>query len=165
MRKGLTGPFSYSENRLESGGNQVICLYGVLPEDKEKLLICFAVIALLITGGGKKPAAPPLELPDDGQITAVEVTTIDGFSCSCSDRGWIGQFVSVISSAQATDELSVQEHPASDYYGEFSISDGDKAIETIYYYLKGNRGYVEKTYQGIYEIDMEELKSLIQDMN
>lgn len=132
---------------------------------KRRLLICFAVIALLITGCGEKPAVPPLELPDAGQITDVEVTTIDGFSCSCSDREWIGQFVSVISSVQATDELSVQEHPASDYYGEFRISDGDKAIETIYYYLKGNRGYVEKTYQGIYEIDMEELKSLIRDMN
>ena len=132
---------------------------------KRRLLICFAVITMLITGCGEKPAVPPLELPDVGQITDVEITTIDGFSCSCPDREWIGQFVSVISSAQATDELSVQEHPASDYYGEFSILDGDKIIGTIYYYLKDNRGYVEKTYQGIYEIDMEELKSLIQDMN
>ena len=53
----------------------------------------------------------------------------------------------------------------SDYYREFSILDGDKIIGTIYYYLKGNRGYMEKMYQGIYEIDMEELKSLIQDIN
>lgn len=113
---------------------------------KRRLFLCFAVIALLITGCGEKPAVPPLELPDVGQITAVEITTIDGFSCSCSDREWIGQFVSVISSAQATGEPSVQEHPASDHYGEFRISDGDKTIETIYYYLKGNRGYVEKTY-------------------
>ena len=132
---------------------------------KRRLLICFAVIALLITGCGEKPAVPSLELPDAGQITDVEITTIDGFSCSCQDREWIGQFVSVISSAQATDKLAIQEHPDSDYYGEFSILDGDKIIGTIYYYLKGNRGYVEKTYQGIYEIDMEELKSLIQDMN
>ena len=132
---------------------------------KRRLLICFAVIALLITGCGEKPAVPPLELPDVGQITDVEITTIDGFSCSCQDREWIGQFVSVISSAQATDKLAIQEHPDSDYYGEFSILDGDKIIGTIYYYLKGNRGYVEKTYQGIYEIDMEELKSLIRDMN
>ncbi len=132
---------------------------------KRRLPICFAVIALLITGCGEKPAVPPLELPDVGQITDVEITTIDGFSCSCPDREWIGQFVSVISSAQATDKLAIQEHPDSDYYGEFSILDGDKIIGTIYYYLKDNRGYVEKTYQGIYEIDMEELKSLIQDMN
>ena len=30
MRKGLTGPFSYSENHLESGGIEVICLHGGL---------------------------------------------------------------------------------------------------------------------------------------
>ena len=132
---------------------------------KRRLLICFAIIAIFITGCGEKPVVLPLELPDAGQITAVEITTIDGFSCSCSDREWIEQFVSAISSAQATDEPAVQEHPASDYYGEFNILDGDKIIGTIYYYLKDNRGYVEKTYQGIYEIDMEELKKLIQDMN
>lgn len=132
---------------------------------KRRLLICFAIIAIFITGCGEKPVVLPLELPDARQITAVEITTIDGFSCSCSDREWIEQFVSAISSAQATDEPAVQEHPASDYYGEFNILDGDKIIETIYYYLKDNRGYVEKTYQGIYEIDMEELKKLIQDMN
>ena len=132
---------------------------------KRRLLICFAVITMLITGCGDKPAVLPLELPDAGQITAVDITTIDGFSCSCQDREWIGQFVSVISFVQATDKPAVQEHPDSDYYGEFSILDGDKIIGTIYYYLKDNRGYVEKTYQGIYEIDMEELKSLIQDMN
>ena len=73
--------------------------------------------------------------------------------------------MSVISSAQATDKPALQEDPDSDYDGEFSILDGDKITGTIYYYLKDNRGYVEKTYQGIYEIDMEELKSLIQDMN
>ena len=78
---------------------------------KRRLLICFAAIALLITGCGEKPAVPPLELPDVGQITDVEITTIDGFSCSCQDREWIGQFVSVISSAQATDKLAIQEHP------------------------------------------------------
>ena len=132
---------------------------------KRRLLICFAVITMLITGCGEKPAVPPLELPDAGQITDVEITTIDGFACSCQDREWIGQFLSVISSAQATDKLAIQEHPDSDYYGEFSILDGDKIIGTIYYYLKDNRGYVEKTYQGIYEIDMEELKSRMQDMN
>ena len=115
---------------------------------KRRLLICFAVIAMLITGCGEKPAVLPLELPDAEQITAVEITTIDGFSCSCQDREWIGQFVSVISSAQATDELSVQEHPASDHYGEFSILDGDKIIGTIYYYLKDNRDMWRKRIRG-----------------
>ena len=132
---------------------------------KKGLLICFVIIVMLVIGCGSKTAVPPLGLPDTEEITAVKVITIDGFSCSCSDREWIGQFVSVISSAQATDKPAVQEHPDSDHYGEFSILDGDKIIGTIYYYLKDNRGYVEKTYQGIYEIDMEELKSLIQDMN
>ena len=66
---------------------------------------------------------------------------------------------------RAADKPMVQEHLDSDYYGEFSILDGDKIIGTICYYLKGNRGYMEKMYQGIYEIDMEELKSLIQDIN
>ena len=132
---------------------------------KRGLLICFVIIAILITGCGDKPVILPLELPDAEEITAVELTTLDGFSCLCSDREWIEQFVSVISSVQTTDKEAIQEHPASDYYGEFSILDGDKIIETIYYYMKGNKGYVEKTYQGIYEIDMEELKGLIKDMH
>lgn len=132
---------------------------------KKGLLSCFAIIVMLITGCGDKTVVLPLELPDAEEITAVEITTIDGFSCLCSDRKWIEQFVSVISSVQATDKSAVQEHPASDYYGEFSILDGDKIIETIYYYIQNNEWYVEKTYQGIYEIDMEELKGLIQDMH
>lgn len=115
---------------------------------KRRLLICFAVITMLITGCGEKPAVPPIELPDVGQITDVEITTIDGFSCSCPDREWIGQFVSVISSAQATDKLAIQEHPDSDHYGEFSILDGDKIIGTIYYYLKDNRDMWRKRIRG-----------------
>ena len=77
------------------------------------------------------------------QITAIEITIIDGFSCSCPDREWIEQFVSVISSAQTTDKPAVQEDPDSDYDGEFSILDGDRITGTIYYYLKDNRGYMK----------------------
>ena len=95
------------------------------------------MIVMLVTGCGNKTNVPALELPDTEEITAVTVITIDGFSCSCSDREWIEQFVSVISSAQATDKLAIQEHPDSDHYGEFSILDGDKIIGTIYYYLEG----------------------------
>ena len=93
--------------------------------------------------GGEKPAVLPLELPDAEQITAIEITIIDGFSCSCPDREWIEQFVSVISSAQTTDKPAVQEDPDSDYDGEFSILDGDRITGTIYYYLKDNRGYMK----------------------
>ena len=131
---------------------------------KRGLLVCFVIISMLVTGCGDERAALPLELPDTEQITAIEITTIDGFSCLCSDSKWIDRFISLISSVQSTDKPSVQEHPASDYYGEFSILDGDRIIETIYYYLKDDKWYVEKTYQGIYEIDMEELKDLIRDM-
>lgn len=91
---------------------------------KNGLLICFVIIVLLVTGCGRKTIVPPLELPDTEEITAVKVITIDGFSCSCSDREWIGQFVSVISSTQATDKAAIQEHPASNYYGEFIILNG-----------------------------------------
>lgn len=72
---------------------------------------------MLVIGCGSKTTVPPLGLPDTEEITGVKVITIDGFSCSCSDREWIGQFVSVISSAQATDKPAIQEHPASNYYG------------------------------------------------
>ena len=75
-----------------------------------------------------------------------------------------GQFVSVISSAQATDKPAIQEHPASNYYGEFIILNGEEVIECIYYYVKDSGTYIEKTYQGIYEIDMDELKGLIRNM-
>lgn len=36
---------------------------------KRRLLICFAVITMLITGCGEKPAVLPLKLPDAEQIT------------------------------------------------------------------------------------------------
>lgn len=131
---------------------------------KNGLLICFVIIAMLITGCGSKTTVPPLELPDTEEITAVKVITIDGFSCSCSDREWIGQFVSVISSAQTTDKAAIQEHPASNYYGEFIILSGEEVIECIYYYAEDCKTYIEKTYQGIYEIEMEKLKNLIGSM-
>ena len=131
---------------------------------KNGLLICFVIIILLVTGGGRKTIVPPLELPDTEEITAVKVITIDGFSCSCSDREWIGQFVSVISSTQATDKAAIQEHPASNYYGKFIILNGEEVIECIYYYIKDSGTYIEKTYQGIYKIDMDELKGLIRNM-
>ena len=114
---------------------------------KKGLLVCFAIIIMFVTGCGNEMVVPPLEPPDTGKITAVEITTIDGFSCSCLDREWIERFVSFISSVQAMGKPSIQEHPASDYYGEFSVLDGDRIIETIYYYLKDDKWYVEKTYQ------------------
>ena len=131
---------------------------------KKGLLICFVIIVMLVIGCGSKTAVPPLGLPDTEEITAVKVITIDGFSCSCSDREWIGQFVSVISSAQATDKPAIQDYPASNYYGEFIILNGEEVIECIYYYIKDSGTYIEKTYQGIYEIDMDELKGLISNM-
>ena len=88
---------------------------------KNGLLICFVIIVLLVTGCGRKTIVPPLELPDTEEITAVKVITIDGFSCSCSDREWIGQFVSVISSAQAADKAAIQDYPDSNYYGNLSF--------------------------------------------
>ena len=72
--------------------------------------------------------------------------------------------MSVISSAQATDKPAIQGHPASNYYGEFIILNGEEVIECIYYYVKDSGTYIEKTYQGIYEIDMDELKGLIRNM-
>ncbi len=129
---------------------------------KKGLLICFVIIVMLVTGCRSKTTVPPLELPDTEEITAVKVITIDGFSCSCSNREWIEQFVSVISSAQATDKAAIQEHPASNYYGEFIILNGEEVIESIYYYPKDSETY--KTYQGIYQISMDELKGLIRNM-
>ena len=131
---------------------------------KKGLLICFVMIVMFVTGCGSKTTAPPLGLPDIEEITAVKVITIDGLSCSCSDREWIEQFVSVISSAQATDKAAIQDYPASNYYGEFIILNGEEVIECIYYYIKDSGTYIEKTYQGIYKIDMDELKGLIRNM-
>lgn len=48
--------------------------------------------------------------------------------------------------------------------GEFIILNGEEVIESIYYYSKDSGTYIEKTYQGIYEIDMDELKGLIRNM-
>ena len=47
---------------------------------------------------------------------------------------------------------------------EFIILIGEEVIGCIYYYVKDSRTYIEKTYQGIYEIDMDELKGLIRNM-
>ena len=41
--------------------------------EKGDVLICFAVITMLITGCGEKPAVLPLKLPDAEQITAVKL--------------------------------------------------------------------------------------------
>ena len=128
------------------------------------LLICFVMIVMLVTGCGSKTNVLALKLPDTEEITAVKVITIDGLSCSCSDREWIEQFVSVISSAQATDKAAIQDYPASNYYGEFIILNDEEVMECIYYYAKDSRTYIEKIYQGIYEIDMDELKGLIRNM-
>ena len=128
------------------------------------LLICFVMIVMLVTGCGSKTNVLALKLPDTEEITAGTVITIDGFSCSCSDREWIEKFVSVISSAQAADKAAIQDYPASNYYGEFIILNDEEVMECIYYYAKDSRTYIEKTYQGIYEIDMDELKGLIRNM-
>ncbi len=95
------------------------------------LLICFVMIVMLVTGCGSKTNVLALKLPDTEEITAGTVITIDGFSCSCSDREWIEQFVSVISSAQATDKAAIQDYPASNYYGEFIILNDEEVMECI----------------------------------
>lgn len=120
----------------------------------KRLFVCFFMTALFVIGCGKRTFAPPLKPPDIEEITAVRIITIDGFSCLCSDRGWIEQFLSVISSAQATDKLSIQDHPASDYYGEFNILNGKEVIDCMYYYATDSGAYIEKPYQGIYEKEL-----------
>ena len=105
---------------------------------KKGLLICFVMLVMLVTGCGSKTTVPHLGLPDTKEITAVKVITIDGFSCSCSDKEWIGQFVSVISSAQATDKPAIQEDPASNYYGEFIILNGEEVIAVSYTHLRAH---------------------------
>ena len=71
------------------------------------------------------------------------------------------QFVSVISSARATDKLSIS---PSDCYGEFNILKGKEVIACIYYDTIDGGTYIEKAYQGIYEIEMEEIKGLIRNI-
>ncbi len=88
---------------------------------KKGLLICLVTIVMLVTGCVSKTNVPALELPDTEEITAGTVITIDGFSCSCSDREWIEKFVSVISSAQAADKAAIQDYPDSNYYGNLSF--------------------------------------------
>ena len=128
------------------------------------LLICFVMIVMLVTGCGSKTNVLALKLPDTEEITAGTVITIDGFSCSCSDREWIEKFVSVISSAQAADKAAIQDYPASNYYGEFIILNDEEVMECIYYYVKDSGTYIQKTSQGIYEADMDGLKGLIRNM-
>ncbi len=41
---------------------------------------------------------------------------------------------------------------------------GEEVMECIYYYLQDSGTYIEKTYKGIYEADMDELKGLIRNM-
>ncbi|WP_329385556.1 DUF5301 domain-containing protein [Anaerofustis butyriciformans] len=115
---------------------------------KKYLLICL-ICSLLFVGCSK--TASPISLPKAGDIDNVNVS-FEGKKIYHSDKSWINDVVSKMGDAKPTRKESVQDVPKVDNYikVDFKVK---KENFTVFAYEEKGKYYIERPYQGIYEID------------
>lgn len=115
---------------------------------KKYLLICL-ICSLLLVGCSK--TASPISLPKAGDIDTVNVA-FEGKKIYHNDKSWINDVISKMGDAKPTRKESVQDVPKVDNYikVDFKVK---KENFTVFAYEEKGKYYIERPYQGIYEID------------
>lgn len=113
-----------------------------------------AWVCMLGLASCSQKAALPIVLPDIDEIAAIEITAADGTMVSYSDKETIERILSILTQAAATSKQSIQDYPQVDECGEIDILTDDRGV-TVYYYEERGKHYIEQTYQGIYETNVD----------
>lgn len=118
-------------------------------------IVIIVLIPVIYLWGEVSPkVADPIVLPDVDKIEAIEITTTDGTIATYTDEEQIEQILSILTQAAATSKQSIQDYPQVDKCGEVDILTADKGT-TVYYYEQKGKHYIEQTYQGIYETNVD----------
>ena len=119
---------------------------------KKFLSLCLCLTCVLtLVGCGKK--AVPITLPQTDEITSMDITVGEN-TVSHSDKTWIGEIITDISSSEPTKKESVQDAPQVERYIKIDFQ-FETGTSTIFAYEDSRKYYIEQPYQGIYKIDSQ----------
>ena len=114
------------------------------------LFLCFICILALVACEKK---ADPITLPQIDDITSVDITVGEN-KVNHTDKAWISEIISDISSSEPTSKQSVQDFPQTESYIKIDFQ-FETGTSTIFAYEENGKHYIEQPYQGIYKIDSQ----------
>ena len=102
--------------------------------------------------------ADPITLPQIDDITSVDITVGEN-KVNHTDKAWISEIISDISSSEPTSKESIQDTPQVENYIkiDFQFKTG---TSILYVYEDSSKYYIEQPYQGIYKTDSQLFKRL-----
>lgn len=116
---------------------------------KFALLMMLILCITVLTACGQM--AKPLVLPALDSIESIDVIS-SKTTVSHTDPQWIEAVVNGLLTAKPTAKPSVQDAPLFDDYIQIDIQLKD-GTNTLFIYPDGRKYFVERPYQGIYELD------------
>lgn len=119
------------------------------------LFLCLTCVLTLVACGKK---ADPITLPQIDEITSVDITVGEN-TVSHSDKNWISEIITGISSSEATKKESVQDVPQAESYIKIDFR-FETGTSTIFAYEDSGKYYIEQPYQGIYKIGSQLFEKL-----
>lgn len=105
------------------------------------LLLCSACAA----------KAGPLTLPAADEVTGVRLEYA-GESVTRSGPGWIGLLLENMAAAEPTRKPTVQDVPDKDDLAAAHLVLADGGEKTFFFYPEKGKWYLERPYEGVYEI-------------
>ena len=91
-------------------------------------------------------------MPKAGNITAIQVETLEGESLSLTQEEDIARLLEVLNTGWSIGRESVQDQPLVEPYGTIRLENRGGAT-VLYYYKEGDATLVEQPYTGIFHLE------------
>ena len=128
---------------------------------KKALIAAIIVLLLVIAVGGyflldrMFPVAPPIDCPNEEDIRSISLTQNSDPSTSVEVSDF-GAVLQNICAGEPTRIWSIQDYPSVEIY--YTVEIDTSARQYRYFvYAEGSQVYVEKPYQGVYEVNQQVL--------
>ena len=119
------------------------------------LFLCLTCVLTLVACGKK---ADPIRIPQTDEITSIDITVREN-TVNHSDKTWVSEIITDISSSEPTKKESVQDVPQVESYIKIDFQ-FETGTSTIFAYEDSGKYYIEQPYQGIYRIDSQLFEKL-----
>lgn len=132
---------------------------------KKKVVIMIGIIIVMILGGYLVfvkifPRALSIQVPPIGSISSISFSTNEHENTKVKiPQDEFSEILVVISNAQPTRAMSVNDYPTVTPYYTIELSCGESTIRYFVYEERG-KAYLEIPYEGIYHINKEDLSVL-----
>ena len=117
--------------------------------EKAALLLCTLLLAAL---AGCQLGGKAIILPKAGNITAIQVETLEGEILSLTQEEDIALLLEVLNTGWSIGRESVQHQPLVEPYGTIRLENRGGAT-VLYYYKEGDATLVEQPYTGIFRLE------------